>query len=44
MGQARIETTLLFIYKISTVGDPVVNELLRHGGAPLAEALVPLLT
>ena len=29
-------------HKISTKGDLVVNELLRYGGAPLAEALVPL--
>ena len=29
-------------HKISTQGDPLVNELLRYGGAPLAQALVPL--
>ena len=29
-------------HKISTKGDLVVNELLRYGGAPLTEALVPL--
>ena len=29
-------------HKISTKGDPLVNELLRYGGTPLARALVPL--